>query len=367
MHLFPGNYELTVKAKGLVSDMQNVVLEAGDNDSQNVSLRAADPITGGAVVVSLDELYPPGPARDLVEATCMACHGPTFLSERSWNAGRWDLAIEAMALEGRVDLAQPEREMLVAYLEENFGPDSTPRTLDLPDMPADEESLSKAMYIEYYLPPHPEGWESGVRMGQDPHFDQEGYVWVTDRGSPASFLKLDPRSGEWSQWKNPGVSYSHGLTIDSEGVVWLPEDEGDDLHAFDSKTQEFVGTYTYNLDGNTHDGQTPVLDSQENVWVSGMHSDQLIKWDRQSKQVSLYETESHPSEPYGMDVDADDNVWVVLSVGPPRVARFDPRTEGWTEYPALTKQGRIRRLSVDKECTATDFLDSRVSVFTRPA
>ena len=357
MHLFPGNYELTVKARGLVSDVQNVVLEAGVNDAQNVTLRAADPTTGGAVV-SYDELYPPGPARDLAESNCMACHGPTFLSEKSWGAGLWDLAIEAMAAEGRIDFSQPERETLVAYLAENFGPDSTPRTLDLPDIPADEERLRTAMYIEYYLPPHPEGWESGVREGQDPHFDQEGYVWVTDRGDPYSFLKLDPRSGEWKgQWLNPGVGFSHGLTIDSEGVVWLPEsDGGNHLNAFDTKTEKFVGRYDYNADGAL-DGwtgrptrsHTPVLDSQENVWVSMILGDKLLKWDRQTKTTTLYEPDSSPSQPYGLDVDADDNIWVVLSSGAPRVAKFDSKTEEWTEYPALTRQGRIRRLSVDRK------------------
>ena len=65
-------------------------------------------------------------------------------------------------------------------------------------MPLDEAKLAKAMYIEYYLPPDPPGQRTqvarvrqasatgGRRVGQDVRFDNDGNVWLTDRGYPAS-------------------------------------------------------------------------------------------------------------------------------------------------------------------------------------
>ena len=87
--LFPGNYEVGVTAKGLESDVQHLVLNAGDNASLDLSLRessgtSAPEATGGgqemparpraaAEYLSYDDLYPPGPGRDVAERTCMPC------------------------------------------------------------------------------------------------------------------------------------------------------------------------------------------------------------------------------------------------------------------------------------------------------
>lgn len=357
MHLFPGRYELTVKAGDLVSAVRTLELKTGRNELGAVALRPADPNAGdGVVSVPFDELYPAGPARDLAVATCVGCHGVNFLPSRQWTAPQWDAAIGRMTAQGNTDYAAEERQMLVTWLAANFGPGSPRRRAKLDPLPVDEAKLAKAMYIEYYLPPHPPGY-GGKRTGQDPHFDQQGNVWVTDRGTPPHFAKLDPRRGAWvGDWKNPGIGFSHGLTIDADGVVWLPEsDDGNHLNAFDSKTEKFIGRYNYNptglkgYDGRPARGHTPVLDSKGNVWVSMIIGDRLIKWDRQTKQTTLYTPDSSPSMPYGISVDSQDNIWTVLSAGRPRVAKFDPRTEKWTEYPTLTKTGRIRRLGVDSK------------------
>src|SRR5687767_13744128 len=39
--LFPGNYEISARTKGLESDVQKVLLKAGDNPKLRVALRAA--------------------------------------------------------------------------------------------------------------------------------------------------------------------------------------------------------------------------------------------------------------------------------------------------------------------------------------
>ena len=105
---------------------------------------------------------------------------------------------------------RPDREDLHAYMVKNFGLGSKPRTVRVEqEMPFDESKLGKAMYIEYYLTPDPEGQGTkspefnkltqsfvGRRAGQDVRFDQEGNVWLTDRGYPHRLVKLDPRTGQ---------------------------------------------------------------------------------------------------------------------------------------------------------------------------
>jgi len=102
--LFPGNYEITVSSKGLVSDVQKLTVKAGDNPKVKLSLRASTDPSGRTVISALetetnrnsfvrdersyDEIYPPGPGRDVAERTCLICHGENFIPSRPGDAAR---------------------------------------------------------------------------------------------------------------------------------------------------------------------------------------------------------------------------------------------------------------------------------------
>ena len=85
--LFPGAYEVSSGTKGLESDVQKLVLKAGESPKLKLSLHAVN--TGSARTIvnaletnteanstvsieqSYDEIYPPGPGRDVAERTCI--------------------------------------------------------------------------------------------------------------------------------------------------------------------------------------------------------------------------------------------------------------------------------------------------------
>ena len=94
-----------------------------------------------------------------------------------------------------------DRDDLLAYVVSNFGPDSEPRRVRIEQQtPIDEESLSKAMYIEYPLSTdgpgegnHDPQWtRDGVsRYGQDSRFDidaQSGSLRFPPRPKPTRAL-----------------------------------------------------------------------------------------------------------------------------------------------------------------------------------
>src|SRR5262245_49919725 len=56
MHLLPAKYEMRVEARGLDSEVTQVVLAPGANPPQNAVLRPAQ--STGAQIVSLSELFP---------------------------------------------------------------------------------------------------------------------------------------------------------------------------------------------------------------------------------------------------------------------------------------------------------------------
>src|SRR5437879_6366801 len=193
--LFPGNYQVSVTARGLKSDIQQLALKAGDTPSLRFSLTdiptdtesetdVAQNLEGTAsnrVLVTLDSydnVYPPGRGREIAESTCMICHGENFLSSQPARAEVWNTRIDRMVgkelhnspaqsyadglLGYRSQWARnwslKDREELAAYLVKHLGPGAKPRHVrTVKETPLDETKLGKALYMEYYIKEDPPG------------------------------------------------------------------------------------------------------------------------------------------------------------------------------------------------------------------
>ena len=111
--LFPGNYEVSVTARGLKSEVQRLAIKAGDAPSLKFALTDIPAATqsetdvaqnlegtvSNRVLVTLDSydnIYPPGRGREIAESTCMICHGENFLSSQPATADVWNTRIDRM-------------------------------------------------------------------------------------------------------------------------------------------------------------------------------------------------------------------------------------------------------------------------------
>jgi streptogramin lyase/cytochrome c5 len=406
--LFPGNYEIAVTSKGLVSEIQKLILKAGDNPKVKLSLRAAADPSGRTVISALetetnrnsfvrdersyDEIYPPGPGRDVAERTCLICHGENFLPSRPGDAAAWNARVDRMMGRTLFDRAaaayaegllsyrasalrfsKQDREDLLAYLVKNFGQDSKPRAVRIDqEMPFDEAKLGKAMYMEYYLPPDPAGQGNnapeynklsgafvGRRVGQDVRFDQDGNVWLTDRGYPHRLVKLDPRTGEQKDFILPDPKNGiHEVNIDRKGMIWLPEHSGVQsstpkrLLGFNPKTEKFEQLIPLDPDNVVRNPikwtQSLAFDSKNNIYVGWIMGGALSKYDRETQKVSVYPVPTHNAIIYGVVADRNDNIWMALWDSG-NIAKFDTHTNAWTIFAPPTYPAQVRRLNVDAQ------------------
>src|SRR5919197_3575366 len=111
--LFPGNYEVSVTAKGLKSDIRRLTIKAGDaprltfsltdiptdTDSETDVAQNLEGTASNRVLVTLDSyenVYPPGRGREIAESTCMICDGENFLSSQPARAELWNARIDRM-------------------------------------------------------------------------------------------------------------------------------------------------------------------------------------------------------------------------------------------------------------------------------
>ena len=407
--LFPGNYEVSARSGALQSDVQKVVVKAGDNAPVMLSLRNAANTSQRTIVTALesetiadanvqqeasyDEVYPPGPGREIVEHTCIICHGENFLPTRPATRGTWTARIDRMMgaqlankpaesyAEGLLTyrasalrFSRDDRNTLLEYLVKNFGPDAMPRAVRVDqEMPIEEAKLGKAMYVEYYLTPDGpgegihapqfsqlKGSFTGRRTGQDVRFDQDGNVWLTDRGYPHRLVKLDPRTGEQKSFMLPNGSINgiHEVNIDRTGMIWLPEHGGQTpsaekhLLGFNPKTEKFefqIPLDPNNVVRSTNKWtQSIAFDSKDNIYVGWIMGGALSKYDRQTKKVSVFPVPTHNAIVYGVIADRNDNIWMALWDSG-NIAKFDTTTNEWTIFTPPTYPGHVRRLNVDAQ------------------
>ena len=357
--LFPGNYEVTVEKNGFVAgDVQKVTVTADANATADLTMkegtyRPNQQMRGGLPknepLVSYDELYPPGPARQTIERTCIMCHGPDFLPNKQWKAEEWNAGIDLM--QNPFDnagsrlvpgtFAPGQREELVAYLVKNFGPDSQKRGLAVGDQPIDEKALGKAMFIEYHISPLPDGTARGFH---DEHLSINGDVWYVDaRGLQVG--KMDPRTATWTDYPVGGAQYrGHGLTQDANGDIWMAGHTA--FLRVDSKTGA-IKYYPYEPDRKqpSH-GNTPFVDSKQNIWETLSWANEIAKWDRTTGEISRYKVPTDNSFAYGMVMDKSDKVWFA-DWWRCKVTKFDPVDNQWIEYAPLTRPCTMRRVFAD--------------------
>ena len=369
-NLFPGNYELTLRGVGLESKPVTVTVVAGAAARADFTARrlpAPKQYAGGmaypdATIEPYDKIYPPGPGRDVLERTCMACHTVQFFpynAIRTYPGGRtpkdaegWAITVDRMmrgsqwSLPGKPSYFDParvtpaEREALIAYLAKNFPADAPPRLVEKPpyEVPRDERALAKAMFIEYRMLNVAEGEK---RHAQQIDFDRDGNVWVTDRGLPG-LVKVDPRTGERQDF--PGHGGGHGLAVDLDGTVWY---SGDVVRRFDPRSDLHDA---YQVAGDKAPGSnTQIWDSKGNLWLSLLTTSGLGMWDRKTDTILRWEVPTPRSRPYGIVVDHKDRVWMG-GYHDSGVEMFDPATGRFRHYP-LTQDSptNIRRPGADSK------------------
>lgn len=394
--LLPGNYEINVQARGLESDVQKLAIKAGERPTVKLSLReASNPDRFPSAVQtpprafalqSYDEIYPPGPGKQVAEEVCIACHGENFFPLRPRTAEGWQAAIDLMMGKNLWDrdrtnsvegiLAPPatsfrfglqDRKDLLAYLIKNFPADSKPRAVR-PDteMPLDEARLGKAQFIEYYLPsdatsrestgaqPQGELASSRNRILYTVQLDADGNVWGVDRGDPNRLVKLDPRTGAQKDFVLPDPKAGvHELVIDRDGMIWVPELGGQPrtreyrLLGFNPKTERWQFQINADPDNairnpNKVGMHASTVDSKGNLYMNWFGNGAIGKWDRESGKIAVYRIPTNAAIPYGMAIDKNDNVWSALWNGG-KITKFDPTNNQWTEFTPLTYPANVRR------------------------
>jgi virginiamycin B lyase len=108
------------------------------------------------------------------------------------------------------------------------------------------------------------------------------------------------------------------------------------------ETTEFKPPQTPDMDGI-------IVDMQDNVWFSDFMGNKLGKLDTKTKKFTMYQPPTLKARPYGIaENKKTGDIWYADFSGN-NITRFDPRTEQFVEYPIPTRGAYPRFIGLDSK------------------
>jgi virginiamycin B lyase len=277
---------------------------------------------GRAVAVELPE----GEGRDLVEAICIGCHQTNQITRSSgYTADGWrELAGTMIDLSGGPD----EERQIVEYLAAYFPPnDRRAATL----VPGDAEIA----FTEWMVP------TLGQRA-RDPVEAPDGSIWWV--GQWANLVgRIDPSTGEMTEYPLPGNARPHNVTLDHEGNPWYTGNGDGTIGKLDAVSGE-VTVYPM-PDPAARDPHTAEFDGDGILWFTMQQSNMVGRLDPATGEVKLVTMKTPGARPYGIKIDADGVPWVACN-GSNCLVKVDRETMELTEIELPLAGTTVRRLDI---------------------
>jgi virginiamycin B lyase len=268
---------------------------------------------------------PDGAGRELVEAVCTGCHQTNQITRSSgYTRAGWQELIGTM-----VDLSgSPEQDEIVQYLATHLPPNDR-RAPKL--MPGEAEIAFK----EWRVP------TLGQRS-RDPVQAADGSIWWA--GQWGNLIgRIDPATGEMSEYPLPEGAMPHSVILDDAGNVWYTGNKNGTIGMLDPDTGEIT---VYDMpDPAAKDPHTAIFDEDGILWFTLQQSNMIGRLNPASGEIRLVTMPTPDAKPYGIKIDAEGTPWVACN-GSNCLVEVDPKTMALTEVELPAPETTVRRLDI---------------------
>ncbi|HEY7301099.1 MAG TPA: carboxypeptidase regulatory-like domain-containing protein [Xanthobacteraceae bacterium] len=176
----------------------------------------------------------------------------------------------------------------------------------------------------------------------------DGTVWAT--GGNKEARRLFPDRAEFKIYPSPSANHhplpgAYGIAVAGDGSVWYAEDEADMMVRIDPASGK-VDEYKIPYQGHAYPRRMN-SDANGDLWVALWNAGKLMKIDHNTKQMTIYSPPTQTGGNYSVVVDKKNNLVWVSEHQVDQIARFNPKTEEWTEFPLPDAESDPRRLDID--------------------
>ena len=193
--------------------------------------------------------------------------------------------------------------------------------------------------------PRGHGNAGGNSMAVSP----DGWIYAT--GAGREVRALNPTTAEFKFFASPSAKGkeepgAYGLTVAGDGSVWWAEDNIDKMARVDpvtGKVDEYAIPYK---DGHAFPRRMNV-DANGDIWVGLWQAGKLMKIDYKTKEMKIFTPPTPNAGNYSVVVDKKNDLIWTSEQKVDKIARFNPKTEEWVEFPLPEAQSDPRRIDVD--------------------
>jgi virginiamycin B lyase len=205
--------------------------------------------------------------------------------------------------------------------------------------------IKTGQFATYTLPKLKNGNASGNTMRVHPN----GTVWLNSIAAN-QVIRLNPATEQFSIFDVPAgikagrTANPYGMAIDGSGKIWFVENAMNQMGRMDPVT------------GKIDEFEVPVknavprkagMDSEGNVWV-GLHgAGILMKIDYKTTKMTLYTPPTEDAGVYSVQGDPKSKLVWFSEQHVDKIARFDPQTGTFTEFPLPNAESDHRRIDID--------------------
>jgi virginiamycin B lyase len=140
--------------------------------------------------------------------------------------------------------------------------------------------------------------------------------------------------------RNPGA---YGIDVAGDGRVWFVEREANKIGRLDPATGKIDEFKTPGVDVP----RRMTADWEGNLWICFHETGKLVKVDQNTGKMTFYEPPTPNNGSYHAVADATHKVIWLTEQTADKIARFDPKTEKWTEFSLPIAESDARRIELD--------------------
>lgn len=292
--------------------------------------------------------------KEIFRINCSDCHQANLVLQRRFDKQGWRSIIDFMPRVAGLgqgwlgpdtesssdgyesdltDTVGHYRDELATYLARVRGPGSTMPSSEIKLLPRPTGKAARVVITGYDIPPaetpselawhNGEIWSDGAAAGlhgtvgiHDLTIDNDGDVWIVDSvpNDARQVVKVTAATGQVTGFKLPeGGKYLapqladvHGITRDSQGILWFEFDRQNRLGRIDPATETFQFFKPHPRMGRM--ALTTDTDANDKVWISAVYG--ALRFDPDTEKFSYYQNRT-PADgfTYGVAGDAIGNGW----------------------------------------------------------
>jgi len=182
-------------------------------------------------------------------------------------------------------------------------------------------------------------WEN--TRPRDPSVADDGRIWFVGQAGDYAAV-FDPSDESFRRYDLPDGAGPHTVYVTRDDEVWYAGNRDRHLGRIDPETGDIRRVDM--PPGELDDPHTLYEDSRGRLWFTAQWANQIGRYDRETGEIAHVDVPTERARPYGIAIDADDTVWVVL-LGTHKIARITPDMQ-LTEIDLPREQARPRRIAI---------------------